>query len=115
LSSVQNLPIAAEGKVIPLGGQLTALLTLDQSASYGVLQLNALNDGGTTTKISVAISSAAAPNGVARVDYIESGDELKPNGRYTNFGLLILPGQTVYVRSDSGNVVFRGTLLAQVA
>lgn len=111
-----NTPTAIEGKIIPAAGTLTKLLTIDSSAAFATLQISATNDSTSqAARIRVAISSSATATAVQRVDYIESGDEVKANGRYTNFGVLLLPGQSVYVQSDNGNVVFRGTALQQLA
>lgn len=114
MSSPLNVPFAVEGKQIPAAGQLVEILATDQNTAYTVVQINAVNSGQASADIAIAISAAATADAVQRVDYIETGDNLKPNGRYTNFGLIVMPGQRVFASSSTGSVIFRATGLSQI-
>ena len=106
-------PVCLEGKVLSVSNQMVEALHVTDEYAFATLQISAVNDTVTgVAKIRVAISDSADPFTIPRADFIEVADELKPGGRYTNFGVLIPSGKYVYVGSDTGNVIFRATALA---
>lgn len=109
-------PICLEGKSISSSGGLQQVLRIGTEYAFATVQISAVNDSlVNNAKIKVAISSAATPDAVSRLDYIEVADELAPGGRYTNFGVLVPSNSNIYVASTTGDVIFRVTGLAHVA
>ena len=110
-----NAPTLLEGKVRPTSNTLTQVMVIDTSVKFATLQIMAINDqtSGDTT-IKVAISNASTPGNVQSVDYIETGDIIKPHGKVTIFGILVGAGQRVFVQSANSNTNFRVTGLAHL-
>lgn len=110
-----NAPEIIEGKIIPPANTLAQGLVISDSVKFATLQIMALNDvsDGEAT-IKVAVSNATTAANVSRVDYIETGDKVKPHGKATIFGLVVSGGQRVFVQSSNGNVIFRITGLAHI-
>ena len=110
-----NAPEFIEGKSIPSANILTQALLISDNVKFATLQIMAINDttsGDATVRI--AISDATNASNVARTDYIETGDKIKPHGKLTEFGVLVKGNQRVYVQSSNGNVIFRVTGLAHL-
>lgn len=108
-------PICLEGKSIPPQGVLTSVFKLTNEYAFATIQINAVNDSGVNSAdIQIAISPAGTPDGVSRIDYIEALDRLSPYGRYTNFGVLLPANCSVFVKSNTPDVVFRVTALAHI-
>lgn len=110
-----NKPVLLENAVIPTAEALTQVLSIPNEVDFATLQLNVANDSDADFTIRVAISAASTPNGVLRKDFIECGDTVKKRGRYTNFGIAVPGGRSVYVLVSSGNAIVRATALAQVS
>lgn len=110
-----NVPQVIEGKTIPTADRFIELLNVDNNTNYATVQIIATNKGTNTSTFQIAITEASVPENVEDVDLIESGDELKPRGRYSSIGLLVPGNRRIFVKANTSDVVFRATALCQVS
>lgn len=80
----------------------------DSNGKYGYVNFNVLNINGVASEIQIYVSRETDPLEVSDIDLIEFNIGLKANGGvYIRNNFLIGKDETIYIKSNSSDVVVR--------